>query len=103
MQHIPNKGWFAHRHPHRFATGNCCGPICLVLVWIFTVLLLALDLNSANNGNAASLEAVAAAKMINPQRIGTYQTSGNVYAVAVSNNYAYIAEFGVQVIDVRDP
>jgi len=41
----------------------------------------------------------------NPQRVGGYDTSGYAYGVAVSGNYAYVADYnaGLQVIDVSNP
>ena len=31
---------------------------------------------------------------LDPQRVGGYDTSGNAWAVAVSGNYAYVADGG---------
>ena len=41
----------------------------------------------------------------NPQRVGGYATSGYAYGVAVSGNYAYVADHdaGLQVINVSNP
>jgi hypothetical protein len=41
----------------------------------------------------------------NPQRVGGYDTSGGAWGVAVSGNYAYVADYdaGLQVIDVSNP
>jgi len=41
----------------------------------------------------------------NPQRVGGYDTSGSARDVAVSGNYAYVADHdaGLQVIEVSDP
>jgi len=41
----------------------------------------------------------------NPQRVGGYNTSGEAYGVAVSGNYAYVADgpAGLQVINVSNP
>ena len=42
---------------------------------------------------------------LDPQRVGGYDTSGFAWAVAVSGNYAYVADHfaGLQVIDVSNP
>ncbi len=41
----------------------------------------------------------------NPQRVGGCDTSGRASGVAVSGNYAYVADCGagLQVIDVSNP
>jgi hypothetical protein len=51
------------------------------------------------------LQVIDISNPANPQRVGGYDTSGNAQGVAVSGNYAYIAdgEEGLQVIDVSNP
>ena len=43
--------------------------------------------------------------LASPQRVGGYDTSGHAYGVAVSGNFAYVADenAGLQVIDVNNP
>ena len=53
----------------------------------------------------ASVTLPALAVDLDLQRVGAYDTSGNAWAVAVSGNYAYVADggAGLQVIDVSNP
>ena len=38
-----------------------------------------------------------------PQQAGTYFTGGHTWDVALGSHYAYLADFGLQVIDVSNP
>jgi murein DD-endopeptidase MepM/ murein hydrolase activator NlpD/PKD repeat protein len=51
------------------------------------------------------LQVIDVSDPANPRRVGGYYTSGYAEGVAVSGNYAYVADFdaGLQVIDVSDP
>jgi LVIVD repeat-containing protein len=53
----------------------------------------------------ASLTLPALAVDLEVQRVGSYDTSGSARGVAVSGNYAYVADYtaGLQVIDVSNP
>src|SRR5687767_8751998 len=53
----------------------------------------------------ASVTLPALAVDLDPQRVGGYDTSGTAVGVAVSGNYAYVADYtaGLQVIDVSNP
>jgi hypothetical protein len=51
------------------------------------------------------LQVIDVSKPANPQRVGGQDTSGQALRVAVSGNYAYVADeaAGLQVIDVSNP
>ena len=53
----------------------------------------------------AGLQVIDVSNPANPQRVGGYDTSGHAFGVAVSGNYAYVADGanGLQVIDVSNP
>ncbi|MFH0856290.1 MAG: fibronectin type III domain-containing protein, partial [bacterium] len=55
--------------------------------------------------NDYGLEIFTLADPANPALLGTYNTSGNSYAVHVSGNYAYVADgaAGLQIINISDP
>jgi len=48
---------------------------------------------------------IDASNAASPQRVGGYHTNGYAYGVAVSGNYAYVADedAGLEVIDVSNP
>jgi hypothetical protein len=51
------------------------------------------------------LQVIDVSNPTNCVRVGGYDTSGSAYGVAVSGNYAYVADYtaGLQVIDVSNP
>jgi hypothetical protein len=51
------------------------------------------------------LQVIDVSDPANPRRVGGYDTPGYALGVAVSGNYAYVADYdaGLQVIDVSDP
>jgi len=61
--------------------------------------------NYAYCGTPAGLDIVDISEPTNPVKIGSCTTSGNAIAVAVSNNYAYVAykSSGLKIIDISNP
>lgn len=55
--------------------------------------------------NYAGLQVIDVSNPANPQRVGSYDTSGSAYGVAMNGNWIYVADgnSGLQVIDVSDP
>ncbi len=51
----------------------------------------------------AGLQVIDVSNPANPQRVGGYDTSGNAYGVAVSGNYAYVADGHWGLTDSRAP
>jgi len=51
----------------------------------------------------AGLRVVDVSNPANPMEVGFYHTPGNVEAVAVAGDYAYVAAGGLRVVDVSDP
>jgi uncharacterized secreted protein with C-terminal beta-propeller domain len=51
------------------------------------------------------LQVINVSNPANPQRVGGYDTSGLAQGVAMSGNFAYVADgdAGLQIIDVNDP
>jgi len=49
------------------------------------------------------LQVIDVSDPANPQRVGSYDTSGSAYGVAVSGNYAYVAdgEWGLMILGPR--